>query len=136
MRRAADLVLVSASHLALGNTDLALETALEGVTICSRMGAGEFLAGLQVARARALLALGRLDEARDATTAAHRAIDDLGAGVYQSEAQAIDREITRASSRSGTDVGSGEQDPEDHITPATGEAASTREAISESAAVL
>jgi DNA-binding CsgD family transcriptional regulator/tetratricopeptide (TPR) repeat protein len=93
MRRAADLVLVSASHLALGNVDLALETASEGVSICVRMGAGEFLAGLQVARARALLALGRRDEACEAITAAHRAIDDLGTGGYRGEAQAVDAEI-------------------------------------------
>jgi DNA-binding CsgD family transcriptional regulator/tetratricopeptide (TPR) repeat protein len=136
MRRAADLVFVSTSHLALGNIDLALETALEGVSICSRMGAGEFLAGLQVARARALLALGRLDEAREAIVAAHRAIDELGTGVYRGEAQAVDRQITRTSNPSGPDIESGEPDAEDLASSATGNGSLAIEAPAASAAVV
>src|SRR5262249_26546120 len=67
-RRAADLVWLSAAHLALGNRALALETAGEGVSICLRSGAGESLAALHLARARALLALGQLDVAREAVS--------------------------------------------------------------------
>jgi DNA-binding CsgD family transcriptional regulator/tetratricopeptide (TPR) repeat protein len=136
MRRTADLVLVSASHLALDNVDLALETALEGVSICSRMGAGEFLAGLQVARGRALLALGRLDEAREATLAAHRAVDQLGTGVYRGDAQAVDREIARALGRSGPDAGSSKPDAEDHATSVTADDALAIEATPATEAVV
>ncbi|MCC7368325.1 MAG: hypothetical protein IT306_07880 [Chloroflexi bacterium] len=96
MRRAADLVVASACHLALGNVHLALERAMEGVSICVRMEAGEFLAGLQLARARALLAYGRLDEAHEAVMAAGRAIDDIGAGVYREEVQDVARQVTSA----------------------------------------
>jgi len=97
MRRAADLVLVSAAHLALGNVALALETASEGVSICIRSRAGESLAGLHLGRARALLELGRLDAAREATVAAHQAIGDLGTDMYRVEARAVDAEISAAS---------------------------------------
>jgi DNA-binding NarL/FixJ family response regulator len=97
MRRAADLVLVSAAHLALGNLALALETASEGVSICVRSGAGESLAGLHLGRARALLALGQLEAAREAVVAAQYAIDDHGTEVYRAEASAVDAAIRAAS---------------------------------------
>jgi DNA-binding CsgD family transcriptional regulator/tetratricopeptide (TPR) repeat protein len=97
MRRAADLVLISAAHLALGNHSLALETASEGVSICVRSGAGESLAGLHLARARALLALAQVDAAREAASAANDAIAEIGTELYRSEAMRLDAAIGAAS---------------------------------------
>jgi DNA-binding CsgD family transcriptional regulator len=88
---------MSAAHLALGNHPLALETASEGVSICVRSGAGESLAGLHLARARALLALGRLPEAREAASAAYEAIAEIGTELSRSEAMRVDAEISAAS---------------------------------------
>ena len=105
MRRAADLVLISAAHHALGNHARALETAAEGVSICLRSGAGESLAGLQLARARALLALGQIDTAREAVAAAYGAISEIGTELYRSEARAVDADIRAASSPRVQDIG-------------------------------
>jgi DNA-binding CsgD family transcriptional regulator/tetratricopeptide (TPR) repeat protein len=105
MRRAADLVVVSAAHLACGEVALALETALEGVSICLRSGAGESLAGLHIAVARAQLVSGQFDDARETLAAAHRAIDGFGTEVYRRDARLVEREIRTGLDPSGTDDG-------------------------------
>jgi len=102
---------VSAAHLACGEVAIALETALEGVSICLRSGAGESLAGLHIAVARAQLVSGQLDGAQQAIATAHRAIDEFGTEVYRGDARLVEREIRAALDPSGTDVDRGRADP-------------------------
>jgi DNA-binding NarL/FixJ family response regulator len=117
MRRTADLVLVSAAHLALNNHSLALETASEGVSICLRTGAGESLAGLHLARARALLALGQLEAAREAISAAYAAINEVGTEFYRREADAVHAAIRAASDRQARDAGDEPRTDDDPLMP-------------------
>jgi ATP/maltotriose-dependent transcriptional regulator MalT len=81
--RAADLMLLAEAHLAAGDATASLHTALDGIRICERSGAREYLAGLYLAAGRVQLARSELTEALDAVNTARAIIESSGALIFE-----------------------------------------------------
>ncbi|MBV9354222.1 MAG: hypothetical protein JO023_01720, partial [Chloroflexi bacterium] len=80
---AADLMLLAEAQRAAGDPASAQRTALDGIRLCERTGAHEYLAGLYVAEGRAQLAQGDLARAQEAILAARASIEASGTLIFQ-----------------------------------------------------
>src|SRR5438128_1833993 len=102
--RAADLMLLAEAHLAAGDVAASLQTALDGIRICERSGAHEYLAGLYLAAGRARMGRGDVAGAFEAMATTHAAIEADGTYIFQPQATYLEADIRVARGEPGADV--------------------------------
>ncbi len=102
--RAADLMLLAEAHLAADEPTASLQTALDGIRICERSGAQEYLAGLYLAAGRVRLYRGDVTGALEAVSAAHATIEASGTLIFQPQLLQLEADICAARGVPGADV--------------------------------
>lgn len=102
--RAADLMLLAEAHLAADDPTASLQTALDGIRICERSGAHEYLAGLYLAAGRVRIARGDVSGAREAVCAAHTTIDASGTLIFRPQVLHLEADIRAARGEPGAEA--------------------------------
>jgi DNA-binding CsgD family transcriptional regulator len=99
---AAELLLLAEAQCAAGDPASGQQTALDGIRICGRSGAHEYLAGLYLAEGRARLAQGDL-AVEQAIAAARLTIEASGTLIFQPQLLQLEADTRAARHVSGAD---------------------------------
>ncbi len=101
---AAELLLLAEAQCAAGDPASGQQTALDGIRICGRSGAHEYLAGLYLAEGRARLAQGDVAAVEQAVASARLTIEVSGTLIFEPQLLQLEADTRAARHLSGADV--------------------------------